>query len=115
VRLRYLVLGHFRSSSLLRGAHVKPNPCLGPLETPPFYGLDVYPGDIGVRLGVEQCIDVSAQESQLTLDRTRLSRYQNDGLVLRRERNRYGIIGMLRCRDRYIHVPIIWEEQWDAI
>ena len=25
----------------------KPNPCLGPLETPPFYGLQIHPGTVG--------------------------------------------------------------------
>ena len=29
-----------------------PNPCLGPLEAPPFYGLRVYPGDIGTSIGL---------------------------------------------------------------
>ncbi|MCE3247832.1 MAG: fumarate reductase/succinate dehydrogenase flavoprotein domain protein [Geminicoccaceae bacterium] len=29
-----------------------PNPCLGPLEAPPFYALRVYPGDIGASVGL---------------------------------------------------------------
>ena len=31
---------------------VKPNPCLGPVETPPFYGAQLYPGDIGTKGGM---------------------------------------------------------------
>lgn len=30
----------------------QPNPCLGPLTTPPFYAVRVYPGDIGTALGL---------------------------------------------------------------
>jgi len=30
----------------------KPNPCLRPLETPPFYAVKVYPGDIGTSCGL---------------------------------------------------------------
>ncbi|WP_138380737.1 FAD-binding protein [Luteithermobacter gelatinilyticus] len=31
---------------------VKPNPCLMPVETPPYYGMKVYPGDIGTKGGL---------------------------------------------------------------
>ncbi len=31
---------------------VAPNPCLGPLETPPFYAVRVYPGDLGTKGGL---------------------------------------------------------------
>jgi succinate dehydrogenase/fumarate reductase flavoprotein subunit len=30
----------------------KPNPCLGPIDTPPFYAVRVYPGDIGTATGL---------------------------------------------------------------
>jgi len=29
-----------------------PNPCLGPIVTPPFYAIRVYPGDIGASVGL---------------------------------------------------------------
>ncbi len=31
---------------------VEPNPCLGPIEKPPFYGTQLYPGDIGTKGGM---------------------------------------------------------------
>ncbi len=31
---------------------VTPNPCLGPIATPPFYALRLYPGDIGASTGL---------------------------------------------------------------
>jgi succinate dehydrogenase/fumarate reductase flavoprotein subunit len=31
---------------------VGPNPCLGPIRTPPFYAVRVYPGDIGTASGL---------------------------------------------------------------
>lgn len=30
----------------------KPNPCLGPLDKPPFYGVQLYPGDVGTSGGL---------------------------------------------------------------
>jgi succinate dehydrogenase/fumarate reductase flavoprotein subunit len=30
-----------------------PNPCLGPIETPPFYAVRVFPGDIGTAAGLK--------------------------------------------------------------
>jgi 3-oxosteroid 1-dehydrogenase len=38
---------------------VSPNPCLGPLDTAPFYGARLYPGDIGTKGGLK--IDDDAQ------------------------------------------------------
>jgi 3-oxosteroid 1-dehydrogenase len=31
---------------------VKPNPCLAPIEKPPFYSINVYPGDLGTKGGL---------------------------------------------------------------
>lgn len=31
---------------------VKPNPCLAPIERPPFYSAKIYPGDLGTKGGV---------------------------------------------------------------
>jgi 3-oxosteroid 1-dehydrogenase len=33
--------------------NVKPNPCLGPLEAPPFYGIEVYAGELGTKGGLK--------------------------------------------------------------
>ncbi len=38
---------------------VKPNPTLGPIATPPFYAMPIYPGDLGTTGGLET--DVHAQ------------------------------------------------------
>ncbi len=32
--------------------NVKPNPCLGPIDKPPFYGVKVYPGELGTKGGL---------------------------------------------------------------
>ncbi len=33
-------------------ASVKPNPCLGPLDKPPFYAIELWPGDLGTKGGL---------------------------------------------------------------
>ncbi len=33
-------------------ATVEPNPCLGPIETPPYYAIEIFPGDLGTRGGL---------------------------------------------------------------
>jgi 3-oxosteroid 1-dehydrogenase len=38
---------------------VKPNPCLAPIETAPYYGIVVYAGDLGTKGGLET--DASAR------------------------------------------------------
>ena len=58
---------------------------------------------------------MSVQESQLTLNRTRLSRFTNDGVVLSREGNRYGIAGMLLCQDGYVQVSGMRDEHWERL
>jgi succinate dehydrogenase/fumarate reductase flavoprotein subunit len=35
----------------------KPNPCLGPLKLPPFYAIEIWPGDIGTSIGLKTTID----------------------------------------------------------
>lgn len=34
-------------------ATVEPNPCLGPIETAPYYAIEIYPGDLGTRGGLD--------------------------------------------------------------
>jgi crotonobetainyl-CoA:carnitine CoA-transferase CaiB-like acyl-CoA transferase len=60
-------------------------------------------------------IDVSAQESELTLNRTRLSRYNNDGIELRRDKSRYGAGGMLQCADGWVQLVGMRDEHWTAL
>ncbi len=38
-------------------AQVKPNPSLGAIAKPPFYGLEVYPGDLGTKGGLKTDAD----------------------------------------------------------
>ncbi len=33
--------------------NVKPNPCLAPIEKPPFYGLEAFPGELGTKGGIK--------------------------------------------------------------
>lgn len=64
---------------------------------------------------VPQRADVSVQESELTASRTRLNRFNNDGVCLAREGNRYGITGMLRCADGWIELVGMRDEHWDRL
>ena len=68
-----------------------------------------------LRTGRGQQIDISIQESELTLNRTRLSRFNNDEIVLRREGSRYGFMGMMRCRDGWVQLVGATPAQWDAL
>ena len=68
-----------------------------------------------LRTGRGQRIDVSVQESELTLNRTRLSRFNNDGVTLHREGNRYGFFGMIECRDGWVQLVGLTADQWDAL
>jgi crotonobetainyl-CoA:carnitine CoA-transferase CaiB-like acyl-CoA transferase len=68
-----------------------------------------------LRTGQGQRIDVSVQESELTLNRTRLSRFNNDGVTLHREGNRYGFLGMIECRDGWVQLVGLTPDQWDAL
>ena len=68
-----------------------------------------------LRTGRGQRIDVSMQESQLALNRTRLSRFNNDGVTLHREGSRYGFFGMMPCRDGWVQLVGLTPDQWDAL
>jgi crotonobetainyl-CoA:carnitine CoA-transferase CaiB-like acyl-CoA transferase len=68
-----------------------------------------------LRTGRGQCVDVSIQESELTLNRTRLSRFNNDGVVMQRDVGRYGSMGMMRCRDGWVQLVGMTDAQWDAL
>jgi crotonobetainyl-CoA:carnitine CoA-transferase CaiB-like acyl-CoA transferase len=68
-----------------------------------------------LRTGRGQRVDVSAQESQLTLNRTRLSRFNNDGVTLHREGSRYGFLGMVACCDGWVQLVGVTPDQWDRL
>ncbi len=34
-------------------ATAEPNPCLGPIDTAPYYAIEIYPGDLGTRGGLD--------------------------------------------------------------
>jgi crotonobetainyl-CoA:carnitine CoA-transferase CaiB-like acyl-CoA transferase len=59
--------------------------------------------------------DVSVQESELTLSRTRLNRWLNEEICVERQGPRYGIAGMLRCQDGWIQLVGMREEHWDRL
>jgi crotonobetainyl-CoA:carnitine CoA-transferase CaiB-like acyl-CoA transferase len=59
--------------------------------------------------------EVSMHESGLTLSRTRLNRYLNEGACVGREKRRYGITGMLACADGWIQLVGMRDEHWDAL
>jgi crotonobetainyl-CoA:carnitine CoA-transferase CaiB-like acyl-CoA transferase len=65
--------------------------------------------------GGGEWVDVSLQESILSLSRTRLNRFLNEGVNVGREKSRYGITGQLRCSDGWAAVIGIREEQWDRL
>ncbi len=68
-----------------------------------------------LQTGRGQQVDISAQESQLTLNRTRLSRFNNDGVTLHREGSRYGFFGMIPCRDGWVQLVGLTPAQWDKL
>ena len=68
-----------------------------------------------LRAGRGQRIDVSAQESQLALNRTRLSRFNNDGVTMRRGPSPYGFQGMMECRDGNVELMGMMPGHWDAL
>ena len=65
--------------------------------------------------GRGQFIDVSGQESQLTLNRTRLSRFNKDGIEMRRTGPPYPGAGMFRCRDGWIQMLGANNEYWERL
>jgi crotonobetainyl-CoA:carnitine CoA-transferase CaiB-like acyl-CoA transferase len=65
--------------------------------------------------GRGQRIDVSAQESQLTLNRTRLSRFNHDGVELRRTGPPYPGAGMFGCRDGWVQMLGPQDEHWKRL
>jgi crotonobetainyl-CoA:carnitine CoA-transferase CaiB-like acyl-CoA transferase len=68
-----------------------------------------------LRSGRSEWVDVSIQESLLTVNRTRMNRFLNEGVNVGREKSRYGITGMMRCQDGWADIIGIREEQWDRL
>jgi len=44
--------GHNAIDRYYSDPSVKPNPCLAPLDKPPFYAIEVFPGDLGTKGGL---------------------------------------------------------------
>lgn len=66
--------------------------------------------------GAHASADVSIQESVLSCSRTRMNRWLNEDVCVGREGPRYGIAGMLRCRDDgWIQLVGMREESWDRL
>jgi crotonobetainyl-CoA:carnitine CoA-transferase CaiB-like acyl-CoA transferase len=68
-----------------------------------------------LRSGQSEWVDVSIQESLLTVNRTRMNRFLNEGVNVGREKSRYGITGMMHCQDGWADIIGIREEQWDRL
>jgi succinate dehydrogenase/fumarate reductase flavoprotein subunit len=41
-----------------------PNPCMGPIEKPPFYAIEIRPGDIGTSIGLKTNVDAQVLDNQ---------------------------------------------------
>ncbi len=48
-------------------ANVTPNPCLGPIAKPPFYGIEAHPGELGTKggLAVDACARVLKESGEV--------------------------------------------------
>jgi crotonobetainyl-CoA:carnitine CoA-transferase CaiB-like acyl-CoA transferase len=68
-----------------------------------------------LRSGRAERIDVSIQESLLSVNRTRMNRFLNEAVIVGREKSRYGITGMMRCQDGWTDVIGMREDQWDRL
>jgi crotonobetainyl-CoA:carnitine CoA-transferase CaiB-like acyl-CoA transferase len=65
--------------------------------------------------GAGQRIDVSGQESQLTLNRTTLSRFVNDGVVMQAGPRRRFVGGLMASRDGFVGISGLSQRQWQAL
>lgn len=69
-----------------------------------------------VRTGQGQRIDVSSQESQLGLFRTRMVRFTHDGTVLHQRPSPYTSAGgMFDCVDGYVQILGLRDDSWAAL
>ncbi|MBA4763173.1 FAD-dependent oxidoreductase [Sphingomonas sp.] len=48
----------------LGDASHSPNPCLGPIRTPPFHAVRIWPGDIGAARGIRTDVDARVLDAQ---------------------------------------------------
>lgn len=65
--------------------------------------------------GEGQHIDVSKQEALMNLERMDLGRYPNDGEFLSRAKRPYRMGGKFRCRDGYVVILPVQENQWEGL
>jgi len=65
--------------------------------------------------GEGQRIDISKQEALMNLERMDLGRYPNDGELLMRAKRPFRIGGKFHCRDGYVVVLPVQENQWQGL
>jgi crotonobetainyl-CoA:carnitine CoA-transferase CaiB-like acyl-CoA transferase len=65
--------------------------------------------------GEGQQIDISKQEALMNLERMDLGRYPNDGELLMRAKRPFRIGGKFRCRDGYMVILPVQENQWQGL
>ncbi|MEM2983388.1 MAG: CoA transferase, partial [Candidatus Bathyarchaeia archaeon] len=65
--------------------------------------------------GEGQRIDISKQEALMNLERMELGRYPNDGELISRTRRPYRMGGRFSCRDGYVVIIPVQENQWQGL
>ena len=64
--------------------------------------------------GQGQHIDISRQETLMNIERMDLGRYPNDGEVLSRGKDPYRMGGMFQCKDGFVIIIPVQDNQWNG-